>query len=221
MGATALEQLDSEPQEAVPGAAKELFGSVPAGGSLSAEDDEFAPKGDLGPPVELASPEEFLRPLDQYDRDDADLPAPLNEAARTKPQPLAAWRPTAVGALQVRGEHRVAVHTRGGRTMRGTLRDIDLAKSQFPLIPQGANEPEAIYHSDVKAIFFMLAPGEKVHPADGAKVRVTFADGRVIEGTREGADAKHGFFLVPSDATRTNTRRIYVAREAISEIENG
>jgi hypothetical protein len=38
---------------------------------------------------------------------------------------------------------------------------------------------------------------------------------------REGADAKHGFFLVPLDATRTNTRRIYVAREAASEIDDG
>jgi len=50
---------------------------------------------------------------------------------------------------------------------------------------------------------------------------VTFADGRVIEGTREGAEAKHGFFLIPTDAARTNTRRIYVARDATSEIEEG
>ena len=56
---------------------------------------------------------------------------------------------------------------------------------------------------------------------DGAKVRVTFADGRVIEGIRDGADAKHGFFLVPLDAARTNTRRIYVAREATSDIKDG
>ena len=34
------------------------------------------------------------------------------------------------------------------------------------------------------------------------------------------SDAKHGFFLVPSDAVRTNTRRIYVAREATSHVEN-
>jgi hypothetical protein len=43
----------------------------------------------------------------------------------------------------------------------------------------------------------------------------------VVEGTREGADAKHGFFLVPADAARTNTRRIYVAREATDEIKTG
>ena len=67
----------------------------------------------------------------------------------------------------------------------------------------------------------MLAPGEPAHAGDGGKVRVTFADGRVIEGIRDGADAKHGFFLVPLDAARTNTRRIYVAREATSDIKDG
>src|SRR2546428_110350 len=110
---------------------------------------------------------------------------------------------------------------RCGRTLRGTMRDIDLSKSQFPLILQGGGEPEPIYRADVKAIFFMLAPGEPPHAGDGAKVRVTFADGRAIEGIRDGADAKHGFFLVPLDAARTNTRCIYVAREATSDIKDG
>ena len=101
------------------------------------------------------------------------------------------------------------------------MRDIDLSKSQFPLVPQGGGEPEPIYHSDVKAIFFMLAAGEKPQAGDGAKVRVTFADGRVIEGIRDGADPKNGFFLVPLDAARTNTRRIYIARAATSDIKDG
>jgi len=214
VGATALEQLDSEPPEPEPGAAKELFGSVPAGATLGAADDE------PGLPEELASPEEVLKPV-AIDDDDPDLPAPTGEPARTRAQPLAAWRPTAANALEMQGEHRVAVHTRGGRTLRGTMRDIDLSKSQFPLILQGGGEPEPIYRADVKAIFFMLAPGEPPHAGDGAKVRVTFADGRAIEGIRDGADAKHGFFLVPLDAARTNTRCIYVAREATSDIKDG
>ena len=214
VGATALEQLDSEPPEPEPGAAKELFGSVPAGATLDAADDE------PGLPEELASPEEVLKPV-AIDDDDPDLPAPTGEPARTRAQPLAAWRPTAANALEMQGEHRVAVHTRGGRTLRGTMRDIDLSKSQFPLILQGGGEPEPIYRADVKAIFFMLAPGEPPHAGDGAKVRVTFADGRAIEGIRDGADAKHGFFLVPLDAARTNTRCIYVAREATSDIKDG
>jgi hypothetical protein len=110
---------------------------------------------------------------------------------------------------------------RAGGTRRGTLRDVDLAKSSFALFPQGGGEPESLYHAEVKAIFFMLAPGEKAKAPDGKKVVVTFADGRTIEGHRDGVDAKHGFFLVPSDAARTNTRRIYVAREATSDIKDG
>jgi len=214
VGASALEQLESEPPEPEPGAAKELFGTVPSGGMLAGDDE------DPGPPQDLDSPEEVLRPL-AIDHEDPDLPA-VDERARPpnkRAQPLAAFKPAGLGALEVSGEHRVAVHTRGGRTLRGTLRDVDLSKSQFPLVPQGGGEPETIYHSDVKAIFFMLAPGEKGQAGDGAKVRVTFADGRSIEGIRDGADAKHGFFLVPLDAARTNIRRIYVAREATSDVK--
>jgi len=221
VGASALEQMDSEPPdiEPTPGAAEELFGSVPVGASLSGDESD-----DLGPPEELASPEEFLKPVELSD-DDADLLVPVEEDAPPPPRPpaqtLAAMRPAAVGALEVQGEHRVAVHTRGGRTRRGTVSDIDLGKSQFSLVPQGGGAAEPIYHAEVKAIFFMLAPGEKLKPADGGKVRVTFADGRSIEGHRDGAEAKHGFFLVPADAARTNTRRIYVAREATTDVKDG
>src|SRR2546421_1920 len=207
-------QARGTPPAPEPGAAKELFGSVPDGASLGAADDY------LGAPEVLASPEEVLRPV-AIDHDDPDLPEATGEPARTRAQPLAAFRPTAMNALEMQGEHRVAVHTRGGRTLRGTMRDIDLSKSQFPLIPQSGGEPEPIYRSDVKAIFFMLAPGEPPQAGDGTKVRVTFSDGRVIEGVRDGVDAKHGFFLVPLDAARTNTRRIYVAREATSDIKDG
>src|SRR2546427_12811351 len=74
VGATALEQLDSEPPEPEPGAAKELFGSVPAGATLGAADDE------PGLPEELASPEEGFKPV-AIDDDDPDLPGPTGEPA--------------------------------------------------------------------------------------------------------------------------------------------
>jgi hypothetical protein len=235
VGASALQQMDSDPPdvEPVPGAAKDLFG--PAGTSLSGDDDapaelgaadEVGTAGELGPPEELASPEDVLKPVEPVD-DDADLLVPVEEERRPRPlrsrpaQALGSMQPLSVGALDVQGEHRVAVHTRGGRTRRGTVKDVDLSKSQFQLTPQGGGAPEPIYHAEVKAIFFMLAPGEKLKPADGGKVRVTFADGRSIDGHRDGADAKHGFFLIPADAARTNTRRIYVAREATRDIKDG
>jgi hypothetical protein len=180
---------------------------------LAGDDDE------TGGSPDLASPEEESFAV-TIDHEDPDLPEAVDEKAAA-PKPLAAFRPPAQTALEVRGEHRVAVHTRGGRTLRGSIRDVDLSKSQFALQPQGGTGPETIYHSDVKAIFFMLAAGEKSKGGDGGKVRVTFADGRVIEGVRDGADAKHGFFLVPLDAARTNTRRIYIAREATSNVKDG
>lgn len=219
-----MDQLDSEPPEvaATPGAAQELFGSVPPGASLSADESEQPEP--LGPPEELASPEEFLKPVDLSD-DDIDLLVPVDEDEPPPPppkrtQPLAAMHPVGVSALRVEGEHRVAVHTRGGRTRRGSLKDVDLGKSQFSLIPQGGGAEEPVYHAEVKAIFFMLAPGEKPQPASGGRVRVTFADGRSVEGSRDGTEAKHGFFLVPVDAARTNTRRIYIAREATTDIKD-
>jgi hypothetical protein len=222
-GSSALEQMDSEPEmmAASPEAAKQLFGSVPAGASLAGDDEEQG----FGPPEELATPEDFLKPVED---DDPDLLVPVDEEAmapspRAAPpaQPLAAFRPAAFGALEVPGEHRVAIHTRGGRTRRGSVKDVDLSKSQFPLIPQGGGAPEPVYHAEVKAIFFMLASGEKPRSPEGGKVRVTFADGRSIEGHRDSADAKHGFFLIPLDAARTNTRRIYIAREACNDIKDG
>ena len=219
VGASSLDQLDSEPEiSPTPGAAQELFGSVPLGASLAGDEPE-----DLGPPEELASPEEFLKPVELSD-DDADLLVPVEDDPPPPPlrtQPLAAMQPVGVGVLFVQGEHRVAVHTRGGRTRRGSVKDIDLGKSQFGLVPQGGGVEEPVYHAEVKAIFFMLSPGEKPQPASGGRVRVTFADGRTIEGSRDGAEAKHGFFLVPADAARTNTRRIYVAREATTDVKDG
>jgi hypothetical protein len=118
----------------------------------------------------------------------------------------------------VPGEHRVAIHTRGGRTRRGTVTDIDLSAPHFALQPQGGQATEVVPHSDVKAIFFMLAPNETAPVASGAKIRVTFSDGRNVEGHRDGTDLRQGFFLVPTDAQKTNTKRIYVANDAVASV---
>jgi hypothetical protein len=190
-GANTLAQLEGEPEPipAEPGAAEQLFGSVPVGGSLAEEDEN-----------ELPAAEEV---------EDPDLPVAVEDP---EPEPL-------VG-LVVPGEHRVAVHTRGGRTRRGLVKDVDLSLSQFALAPQGGGADEPVYHAEVKAIFFMLPPGVSSRPGGHGKVKVTFADGRSIEGERDGSEGEHGFFLVPADAARTNTWRIYVAREATAEVRD-
>jgi hypothetical protein len=169
-----------------------------------------APFAPLAPGQELApGDEDLLVPID-----------PSEEETPTTPIPPEAPPPGA-GELWVPGEHRVAVHSREGGTRRGIVRNVDLSASSFPLLPQGARSAVQVPAAEVKAIFFMLGPGEKLAPAGGARIRVIFLDGRTIEGTRDSGDAPKGFFLVPSDAARTSTRRVFVAREATKAVHNG
>ena len=191
---------DTEAVPAVAGGASP-FAKLAPGAMLSADDPATS-----GPSDTLAG----HAPLDL---DDADLLVPVYD------EPVAAASPKPGGVLAVAGEHRVAVHTRAGRTRRGMVRDIDLGAGGFSLHPQSGNAvPESVQAAEVKAIFFMLPPGEKPAAGSGARVRVTFEDGRTIEGARDGQDAPGGFFLVPGDAARTNTRRIFVARGAVQEL---
>jgi hypothetical protein len=101
---------------------------------------------------------------------------------------------------------------------RGVLQDADLAAASLSLAPQPGAEPEAVDAAKVKAIFFMLAPGEQPPAAEGRKVRVTFRDGRQIAGFSPDYDESGpGFFMVPGD-TRTNTGRIWVYRAAAKQV---
>jgi hypothetical protein len=150
-------------------------------------------------------------PLDLHD--DPDLLVPVNDTGPVLFPPTGP-----AGDHVLTGEHRVAVHTRGGRTRRGSVTDLDLARPQFALQPQGGGSTETVSHSEVKAIFFMLGPGERAQQGDGPKLRVTFSDGRAIEGHRIGDDVPQGFFIVPLDAQRTNTRRIFVSQGAVSDV---
>ena len=193
---------------------------APVAAPAPAEDARWAPpaapqaSGWEAPPAPaLVGPAATIADQPPLDPDDADLLVPVYD------EPAAAAAPPPTGALAVLGEHRVAVHTRAGRTRRGMVRDLDLAAGGFSLHPQSGNgAPESVQAAEVKAIFFMLASGEKPAAGSGQRVRVTFEDGRTIEGARDGQDAPGGFFLVPGDAARTNTRRIFVARGAVQEL---
>ena len=117
------------------------------------------------------------------------------------------------------GEPRVVVHTLAGRVKRGTLRAPDLAKPELRLSPQVGGAEERIALSDVKAVFFMLTPGEQPPEFPGGRVRVTLSDGRLLDGFRESDGPGGGLFLVPLDAARTNTRSIFVCGDAIQAID--
>jgi hypothetical protein len=101
---------------------------------------------------------------------------------------------------------------------RGVLHDADLAAAALGLAAQAGGAQEVVPADRVKAIFFMLAPGEPAPAPSGKKVRVTFRDGRQVAGY--GPDYRDdgiGFFMIPAD-TRTNTGRIWVYRGAVKQV---
>jgi hypothetical protein len=64
----------------------------------------------------------------------------------------------------------------------------------------------------------MLSPGAPPPAQEGAKVRVTFRDGRQVAGFSKDHDrAALGLFVVPAD-NRTNTARIFVYRHAVQSV---
>jgi hypothetical protein len=123
-----------------------------------------------------------------------------------------------IHGTRVRGDHRVVVHTLDGAVLRGTLTDVDLEAPELALDTGAPGQASVLASAGVKAIFFMLAPGEQPPAAVGRRVRVAFRDGRQVAGFspdyREGAT---GFFMIPVD-TRTNTGRIWVYQAAVRQV---
>lgn len=119
--------------------------------------------------------------------------------------------------VRVTGEHRVILHTLEGQVKRGAIRDADLCGPSLILeLPAGGSE--TIARERIKALFFMLNPGSRPPPADGAKVRVTFKDGRQVAGfSRDHHLPQAGFFVVPAD-NRTNTARIFIYRHGLQTV---
>jgi hypothetical protein len=150
------------------------------------------------------------------DFDLGEVTAPLPDFAVEAPR-----EPPAPSPTRLAGSHRVVVHTVEGHVKRGVIEDVDLGAPSFPLAAQPDAGAEAIATDQVKAIFFMLAPGERPPAADGQRVRVTFRDGRQVAGfSRDYAAGAAGFFMVPAD-TRTNTGRIWVYASAVKMVAVG
>jgi hypothetical protein len=217
---------------------KPIFAPLAPGASLASEEEDgprsvdeseaaslLRPVGDDAA-ARLVRPAEddaaaFLRPVENAANDAPESPIPNDDPDLLVPvedKPRGAASGNAPPGETVSGEHRVAIHARGGRTRRGSVKDVDLTRAQFALHPQGGGPAEIVAYSELKAIFFMLAPGETAPQPSGKKVRVTFSDGRTIDGHRDGPDLRQGFWLVPLDAQKTNTRRIYVAKGAVASV---
>jgi hypothetical protein len=125
--------------------------------------------------------------------------------------------PAAPAELKIGGEHRVVLHTIEGGVKRGVATDIDLLAESLLLAPNlGSAAPEVVPFSKAKAVFFLLQPGEHTPEAVGKRVKVTFVDGRQVEGYL-GEEMGRGFFLLPIDP-RTNTARVYVLSHAVRSV---
>jgi len=152
----AASSSSSSPAQAMP-VDDSPFAPLAPGASLSG-DDEPGLAGEEDGLVELNPAD--LEPLPPEEHETL---FPLEEIA-----PPAGSKPLASHPLALPGEHRVAVQTRGGQTRRGLLRNADLTAAHLTLhASSGGAEPERIASNDVKAVFFMLAPGERGHRGDG------------------------------------------------------
>jgi hypothetical protein len=144
---------------------------------------------------------------------DSDIPVPVP----AEPE-VAEAAGEGTSASWIPGVHRVVVHTVEGQVKRGLVEDVDLAAEALSLQAQPSGAVELLPADKVKAVFFMLAPGEQPLAPSGKRVRVTFCDGRQVAGFspdyREGGP---GFFMIPADA-RTSTGRIWVYHSAVRQV---
>jgi len=147
-------------------------------------------------------------------------PAPMAAPPRLAapaPPPVVAAAPAGGAVVPVPGEHRIILHTVEGQVKRGAIVDAKLGEPQVHLqLASGGNE--VLPKERVKALFFMLAPGARPPATAGAKVRVTFKDGRQVAGfSVDHQSQAAGFFVVPAD-NRTNTERIFIFRHAVQSV---
>lgn len=113
-----------------------------------------------------------------------------------------------------------------GRTLKGHTNDFLPAKDRFHLVPLGAapgTRPQEVKVADLKALFFVKDfQGDATHtethafsehrPVPGRKLKVTFRDGEVLEGTTQGYQpGRPGFFVIPADSTSNNERCFVVS----------
>jgi hypothetical protein len=169
--------------------------------------------------------EETVQPL--LDLVDEVEPPRASPPARPQPTPSPSKGTAAVfgppmllSPSFVEGDHKVVVHTLEGQVHRGTVHNLDLLEDALA-VQQPDGRSVELPTRRLKAVFFVLSPGEKPLPGRGERVQVTFRDGRQVVGySDDHASGEPGFFVVPSDA-RTNTARVYVFRGSVQSITTG
>jgi hypothetical protein len=198
-GALPLEPLPEEPAEAEP---------------VSLDDLDTAVEIDVPPEIAAA----YESPPDPSTRLAFDAPEPAvlpTEVVEAEVEPLPAQPPAAAVVV---GTQRVVVHTLDGEVLRGTLSDARLEAPELELDTGAPGATTLVATAGVKAIFFMLAPGEQAPSPQGQRVRVAFRDGRQVAGfSPDYREGLAGFFVIPADS-RTNTGRIWVYQAAVKQV---
>ena len=116
-----------------------------------------------------------------------------------------------------------------GRIVTGTTLDFSPDRSFFHLSPiRGkCKPPEQVHLADLKALFFVKSfegrpeYHEQQQFTDqsppGRKLRVTFKDGEMLQGTTcEYSPRAPGFFLFPADP-RSNNHKIFIVNDAVRQ----
>ncbi|MCL2012905.1 MAG: hypothetical protein FWG75_08990 [Cystobacterineae bacterium] len=120
--------------------------------------------------------------------------------------------------FQIQGLHEVVLYTMSGTVKRGTFQNADLSQPSVPL--QTPDETEHIPVEHIKAVYF-LKPGDSAPhpfpPSTGSFWKVTFNDGRRVEGQLSEPQGAAGFFLVPKQR-KTSASCLYINRSAIREM---
>lgn len=113
---------------------------------------------------------------------------------------------------------KVVLRYRDGRTERVAMAPIDPAQQVVSVTREDGQSAEVPF-AQLKAVFFPTAgePGQPVEQPQGSALAVEFSDGEVIRGIAQYNPERNGFFLFPSD--RSKTDRIFVVNSAIVSIE--
>ena len=125
----------------------------------------------------------------------------------------------------------VVAHFRDGRVLKGTTQDFGPLKTVFHLfvVDDPGAKPLTVPVGSLKAAFFVKSAEGNPSRHDqydfdatlgqGRRVRVTFADGEVVDGFTIGyAKDKQGFFVTPADPDSNNVR-IFVVAAATRKVE--
>lgn len=133
--------------------------------------------------------------------------------------------------------HRIVVHFRDGRLLKGCTYDFIPANETFHLTSEKETDKGRVYEincADLKAIFFVktlrgdkkYAERKRFEEVEGAgsrglKIRVEFPDGEIIRGTSyDYSDKFKGFFIIPVDP-KGNNEKVYVITDAAQDVKIG